>query len=216
MAREIPRVLLIDDDDVDREAVHRLISREFEVIDACSGREGEDLFGSEAPDCVLLDYRLPDVAGLDLLREFTKEKTAVIVLTGQGDEATAVEAMKSGAHDYIPKAVITAAALRRAINHAIGNVSLQNELEAKRHELQQFVYIASHDLQEPLRTASSFAQLLARRYREKLGKDADEFIDYILDANRRMKQLIQDLLSYSRVETRGKTFEQVDCTEMLE
>ena len=216
MAHERPRILLIEDDDVDREAVHRLISREFEVIAARSGREGKDLFGSDAPDCVLLDYRLPDVEGLDLLREFTKEKVAVVMLTGQGDEATAVDAMKNGAHDYLPKAALDAAALRRAINHAIEKVSLRRKLESKRKELQQVVYIASHDLQEPLRTASSFAQLLARRYRGKLGEDADDFIAYIIDANKRMKQLIQDLLSYSRVETRGKVFEQVDCTDILE
>ena len=57
---------------------------------------------------------------------------------------------------------------------------------------------------------------MARRYRGKLGEDADDFIAYIIDANKRMKQLIQDLLSYSRVETRGKVFEQVDCTDILE
>ncbi len=216
MAHQLPRVLLIEDDDVDREAVHRLLRGAFEVINASSGKEGEGLFDSRTPDCVLLDYRLPDVEGLDLLKNFTKEKVAVVMLTGHGDEATAVDAMKSGAHDYLSKAALDAAGLRRAINHAIEKVSLRRKLEFKQKELQQFVYIASHDLQEPLRTASSFAQLLARRYREKLDDDADDFIDYILDANRRMKQLIQDLLSYSRVETRGKIFEQVDCTDVLE
>jgi len=121
------RILVIDDCAEDREFLRRLLAREgnrhHEVMQAESGEDGLDLCRAEEPDCVLLDYRLPDLSGLEVLAGLRGEdgypRAPVVMLTGQGDEEVHEHAMQAGAQDYLVKDQITGKDLWSSIRHAI-------------------------------------------------------------------------------------------------
>ncbi len=92
----------------------------------------------------------------------------------------------------------------------------RRKLEESNERLEQFAYAASHDLQEPLRMVSSYLSLVERRYADELDEDAEEFIEFAVDGAERMREMIDALLEYSRVETRGDPFEQVDLQDVYE
>ncbi len=107
------------------------------------------------------------------------------------------------------------------INWTAGNPAHEDErtirsLKESNEELEQFAYIASHDLQEPIRMVISFTQLLQKRYADKLDKDANEFIYYAVDGAQRMKVLIDNLLEYSRLNTSRKAFKNVSIKSVVD
>jgi signal transduction histidine kinase len=134
------RLLIVDDSPEDRELYRRLLAQDrehaYEFLEAETGEEGLRVAHDRNPDCLLLDYRLPDVDGLEFLSRLrAKRLIPVIVLTGQGNEAVAVEAMKSGAQDYLLKGSVARDRLQQAVRNAIEKVALRRKVEERTAEL---------------------------------------------------------------------------------
>ncbi len=180
------------------------------------------------PDIVLSDYVLPEFDGATAfyLKKELSPDTPFIIVSGTIGEENAVELIKAGVTDYVLKDKLFSIVpkIRRALKESREyrekkdqEERLENyarELERSNRELEDFAYIASHDLREPLRMVGSFLQLLQQQYRDKLDEQANEYIYYAVDGAARMKRLIGDLLNYSRT-NREAIIEQVDISDTI-
>jgi PAS domain S-box-containing protein len=126
---------------------------------------------------------------------------------------SSVRLVEMGGKKYVMDIIRDITERRKAEEEVI---KILTNLERSNKELEQFAYVASHDLQEPLRMVSSFTQLLARRYEDKLDQDARDYIDFAVSGANRMQRLIQDLLIYSRVTTTKNTSVPVDMNAILD
>ena len=212
----------------------------YTAVVAQGGEEGVERAEFVRPDLILLDVMMPGVDGFEACRRLKTNPVTrdipVIFMTALTDTTDKLTGFAVGAVDYVTKPLNGAEVLARIKTHlalyslrrrlAEQNERLQQEIAAREEtqaallrsnaELEQLAYVASHDMQEPLRMVASYLQLVAQRYKGQLDADADEFIGFAVDGAKRMQALINDLLAYSRVGTRARPFEPTDCNKVMQ
>jgi signal transduction histidine kinase len=209
------RILIVDDEATHMRALcDTLKDHDYETEGHTRGREALASLREKPCDLLLVDLMMPEMDGITLLRAALELDPHLvgIIMTGEGTISSAVEAMKTGALDYILKPFKLSAILP-VLSRALSvrrlrreNADLERrvhdrteELEAANKELEAFSYSVSHDLRAPLRAIGAFSKILADEHAARLTDEARTLLDRVTANTRRMEQLIEDLLRFSRL-----------------
>jgi signal transduction histidine kinase len=175
------------------------------------------LLEEKGADCVILDYRLGPYCGLETLRAIRErgDDTAIVLVAGLGTEMVAVEALQRGAQDYLAKSALAPEVLQRAITNAVEKVALGRQLVQKQRELEDFVSVVAHDLQQPLCAVKGNIELIRDFYAASLDGQGLEFVDAAIRTSARMAEMIDALLGYARAGRDRSPVEDLDLNRIL-
>lgn len=220
---ETLKILVVDDDEVDRLAVRRALKSaglSVELLEAYDYATAIAALREAAFDCVFLDYRLPDKDGLTLVQDLRHQgvKIPLIVLTGQGDEQTAVDVMKAGATDYLSKSKVSAETLSYVLRNALRLYEAERAIELanqKRERLsrerEDFVYRLTHDLRTPLVAADRMLTLFQQEAFGPTSPDMDEAIATMIQSNQNLLQMVNTILEVYRHDAGHKNLKFAPC-----
>jgi len=231
------RILQVDDSDADQLRVRRALEKDpdtrWEVVQVSTAEAGLEQVAHRAPDVVLMDFHLPGMNGVELLQELRERcegrAVAAVVLTGAGSERVAVDAMKSGAQDYLIKEAFTPERLRHSLRAAIETVRMQHALEQRRRQTEraeraarealamrdELFSLATHDLKGPLQIISLNAQLLNSRLPPQTPPTERARLASISRAAMRMGELIDHFLEVTRTHEPALRREQMDLCALV-
>jgi len=227
----LAKLLIVDDEAAQMKALCNTLEDEgYATTGFTFAKDALSELRSQPFDLVLTDLMMPEMDGIALLRAAREIDSNVvgIVMTGHGAIDTAVEAMKAGALDYILKPFKLSGILP-VLSRALGvrrlrmeNEELQRrvrerttELEAANKELEAFSYSISHDLRAPLRSVGAFSSILLQEHSSKMPAEARRLLDIVTTSARRMEQLIEDLLRFSRLSRQPLSKQPVDIPALV-
>lgn len=170
------------------------------ILTATRLADAERIISLQRVNCVLLDLGLPDSDRLDTLAEFVaREPTVPIVVITGNATVTGLRAVELGAQDFLHKADVTLTTLERSVLYAVERHRAHRELTAANRELDQFADVVAHDLRAPLTAAEGHLRLLFERHSDELSGPVRELLDHVRTSQVRMRQLLEDTLTYARV-----------------
>ena len=228
----LAKLLIVDDEAAQMKALCNTLENEgYATTGFTFAKDALSELRSQPFDLVLTDLMMPEMDGIALLRAAREIDSNVvgIVMTGHGAIDTAVEAMKAGALDYILKPFKLSGILP-VLSRALGvrrlrmeNEELQRrvrerttELEAANKELEAFSYSISHDLRAPLRSVGAFSSILLQEHSSRMPAEARRLLDIVTTSARRMEQLIEDLLRFSRLSRQPLSKQPVDIPALVQ
>ncbi|MGI0485919.1 response regulator [Pantanalinema rosaneae CENA516] len=219
-------ILIVDDTPDNLRVLSAMLTNQgFEVRKALSGQRAIASVQADPPDLILLDIKMPEMNGYEVCQHLKADpntcEVPIIFISALDDALDKVRAFAVGGVDYVTKPFQEIEVLAR-IEHQLRIQRLQHqlieqneELARSNRELEQFAYVVSHDLQQPLQSVTGFVKLLLLKYENTLDEFAFDYLNRIHDAGSRMQRLIQDLLAYSRVGRQDQDLQVVDCNLVL-
>jgi len=215
------RVLVVDDNADMREYLARLLSTRWRVEAATDGAAALASARSDPPDLVLSDVMMPGLDGFGLLRALREHpptsQIPVVLLSARAGEEALLEGLATGADDYLVKPFAARELLARVQTHldlARLRREWSQELERTNQELEAFSYSVSHDLRAPVRAIDGFSAALLADHAGQLDEQGREYLTRVRNATKRMAQLIDDLLSLSKITRVELKRQQVDLTDV--
>lgn len=235
------RILIVDDQPTNTNLLENFlkINGFKHYLSTNDARDVQHLVREFKPDLLLLDIMMPHISGIEILKwlketGFLDSPMRVMVLTADITKETLKQVLSSGAHDMMRKPfdfvelelrlknlLHTNKLMKQLNDQSLHLASLVEErtaeLSQKNEELEQFIYVASHDTQEPLRMITGFLQLLEKKYSGQIDEKGRQYIHFAVDGASRMKTLIKDMLEFSRAgKLSREDLDMIDLNEVLE